>query len=395
MNVFVIMPFDAEFDKVYRDLIKKPLQVKGHNVSRADDVETHQNILAAIIKSISEANLVVADLTESNPNVYYELGVAHALGIPTIQIVRDLAEVPFDLKGHYIETYSLMYDEAHELQQAILDKLDREPGNEYNFSNPVHDALRPHKKIIIQAEPVTPQMDREAATTRESDSASEDGELGMLDAIVEAEESAQAIGEVAAELTEELNKLSEGAQSHSAKLNELNANPNQSGINSKRLQVARRMANDLNGFAATVEKALPRFDGAWTKLDEGLGHYLSSYSIENASQLEEISSLICAMEDTRNNINYSKGSFEHFQEVLKPLSGVSRVTDRGLKNMDRSLGKLIDKFDVGDSTIARMIVVARGIIAQYDDGEIDNGMADDDDNDDDVDSDDPLAEPAY
>lgn len=68
-HAFVIMPFDAEFDAVYKDLLAKPLEDSGYVVRRADDVNTRQNVLADVVRGIAEADLVVADLTTLNPNV--------------------------------------------------------------------------------------------------------------------------------------------------------------------------------------------------------------------------------------------------------------------------------------------------------------------------------------
>src|SRR6185369_5698014 len=71
-RAFVIMPFDIEFDSIYEKLIKKPLEEVGYDVKRADSLIDQQNILSAIVQGIAKADLVVADLTLTNPNVFYE-----------------------------------------------------------------------------------------------------------------------------------------------------------------------------------------------------------------------------------------------------------------------------------------------------------------------------------
>ena len=77
-RVFVIMPFSKEFDDIYEHLIDTPFSEAGYNVMRADDILNQQNILADIIQSIKDSDFIVADLSKANPNVYYELGLAHA-----------------------------------------------------------------------------------------------------------------------------------------------------------------------------------------------------------------------------------------------------------------------------------------------------------------------------
>ncbi len=71
------MPFAAEFQQIYSSFIVGALQEAGYEVSRADDIVSQQNILQDVVQSTIESDLVVADLTGANPNVYYELGIAH------------------------------------------------------------------------------------------------------------------------------------------------------------------------------------------------------------------------------------------------------------------------------------------------------------------------------
>ena len=92
------MPFDKEFEGVYLGFIKPVLTDAGFAVDRADDIESQQNILRDIIEKIDQSNLVIADLTGDNPNVFYELGLAHALRKPVILITQRVADVPFRLE---------------------------------------------------------------------------------------------------------------------------------------------------------------------------------------------------------------------------------------------------------------------------------------------------------
>ena len=65
---------------VYTELIRPAFEGAGLEVLRADDISDNTNILEDIMTQIRDADFVLADLTGSNPNVYYELGLADALG---------------------------------------------------------------------------------------------------------------------------------------------------------------------------------------------------------------------------------------------------------------------------------------------------------------------------
>ena len=105
-RAFVLMPFEDEFDDIYEYLIREPLSKAGYDVNRADEILNQENILSSIIDSIIHSELIVADLSTSNPNVYYELGLSHAYRKDVILITQEITEVPFDLRSYRIITYS-------------------------------------------------------------------------------------------------------------------------------------------------------------------------------------------------------------------------------------------------------------------------------------------------
>ena len=70
----------------------------GYEVVRAEKITDPGLISRQIIEKIQYDDLVIADLTDGNPNVFYELGIAHTLGKPVIMITQSMDYVPFDLK---------------------------------------------------------------------------------------------------------------------------------------------------------------------------------------------------------------------------------------------------------------------------------------------------------
>src|SRR5262249_24637540 len=82
-HAFVAMPYGVkekiDFNKVYSDLIKPALEGAGFEVFRSDEEMRAGDIRTDMFQELLMADLVVADLTINNPNVWYELGVRHAL----------------------------------------------------------------------------------------------------------------------------------------------------------------------------------------------------------------------------------------------------------------------------------------------------------------------------
>jgi tetratricopeptide (TPR) repeat protein len=111
-HAFVAMPFGTkegvDFNAVYADLVKPALESEGFEVFRADEELRAGSIPADLFQELLLADLVVADLSINNPNVWYELGVRHALrkrGVIPIQCRRDY--LPFDVYTDRTLHYSI------------------------------------------------------------------------------------------------------------------------------------------------------------------------------------------------------------------------------------------------------------------------------------------------
>ena len=95
---FVLMPFSEEFDDVYNIGIKEACDKAGAYCERVDEQIFNERILDRVYNQIAKADIVIADMTGRNANVFYEVGYAHALDKLTILLTQDDDDIPFDLK---------------------------------------------------------------------------------------------------------------------------------------------------------------------------------------------------------------------------------------------------------------------------------------------------------
>jgi hypothetical protein len=105
-SVFVVMPFAPAFDKVYKRGIKASVEALGWDCQRADEIIHNRDIMCKVCQGIRQARFVIADLTGRNANVFYELGMAHALEKDVILLAQDIGDVPFDLRQMSIIEYT-------------------------------------------------------------------------------------------------------------------------------------------------------------------------------------------------------------------------------------------------------------------------------------------------
>lgn len=97
-DIFVLMPFSPDLQPVYEDHLVKTAQRATLTVARADDFFTTGSIVSDIWGAILSSKLIIADCTGRNPNVFYEVGIAHTVGKKTILIAQDINDIPFDLR---------------------------------------------------------------------------------------------------------------------------------------------------------------------------------------------------------------------------------------------------------------------------------------------------------
>jgi len=96
---FVIMPFGGKFDSYWEKIYKPIISDLGFEARRVDDIYKPNDIMENIWHSINEAKIILADLSGKNPNVFYELGLAHALAKPVILISPEQEDIPFDIQS--------------------------------------------------------------------------------------------------------------------------------------------------------------------------------------------------------------------------------------------------------------------------------------------------------
>ena len=95
---FVLMPFKAPFSSYYREIYVPAIVAAGLVPVQAGEIMKPGAISKQIWNGIHEASVCLAELTRQNPNVMYELGIAHALGKPVVSIVQSMKFIPFDLQ---------------------------------------------------------------------------------------------------------------------------------------------------------------------------------------------------------------------------------------------------------------------------------------------------------
>lgn len=138
---FVLMPFAEAYLEVYQEVYKPVCERNGIECWRVDEIARPGSITRDIVEGILDADIIIADLTSRNPNVFYEVGIAHSVGNKTIMTAQSLTDVPFDIANYrvliYEQTIAGSKKLSRDLERAIqelLAALDR-------TNNPLQEVL--------------------------------------------------------------------------------------------------------------------------------------------------------------------------------------------------------------------------------------------------------------
>lgn len=96
-QAFLIMPFQEEWSDDVSTIVREVLASLDIRVIRADEMHG-ENVMEDVWTAILSSQFVIADVTGRNPNVYYELGIAHTLGKKVILLTQSASDIPFDTR---------------------------------------------------------------------------------------------------------------------------------------------------------------------------------------------------------------------------------------------------------------------------------------------------------
>lgn len=122
--VSAMMPFHPSFDSVYATL-QRTAEAAGLRCRRADNIWENPAVIQDVVSLIDRSSIVICDCTGRNPNVFYEIGIAHTLGREVILITQAESDIPFDLRHlrfvHYLNNGEGLSALSARLQPRLAD----------------------------------------------------------------------------------------------------------------------------------------------------------------------------------------------------------------------------------------------------------------------------------
>jgi len=145
-DAFVIMPFSStatcsakQWTEIYENLFRPAVEECGYSCERAKSKTG--SLIKSIIEKLRTSRIVLADITDRNPNVFYELGVRHSLSKRTIIMAQGIEHVPSDLRGYWFIDYENTLGGVTPFKKEIRRLFDEIQEDPDKSDNPVSDFL--------------------------------------------------------------------------------------------------------------------------------------------------------------------------------------------------------------------------------------------------------------
>lgn len=158
-KLFVISPIGEEgsnirnqADKVLKFIIKPVAEELGYEAIRADEEIKSNLISKSVIRNVVESDLVVADMTNHNPNVFYELAIRHTIGKSVIQMIEESGILPFDVSHQRTIKYELDLDGVEKAKNTLKEFI--LSSQEEKVENPVTEVLGLSKISTLESDDI-------------------------------------------------------------------------------------------------------------------------------------------------------------------------------------------------------------------------------------------------
>lgn len=365
-RAFVLMPFDPAFDSVYGLFIASVLAEAGYDVFRADDIRSQGSIIRDVIDSILHSDLIVADLTNSNPNVYYELGLAHAFQRPVILLTQNTSDLPFDLRSYRVIRYDTDFSQINRARGELLEYARLALRRELLFGNPVTDfgglvpptfhvadglsesrvgVATPGEVLALQ------NAEQEPLPTEHED------DLGLLDYIIRMNEGFESLAGVLEGATSDIKSIGEQTAEATSEINRAMESQSEGTVKHVH-KVVRRLGERLSDFAQSTAGHNAEYRQCLKDIGSSLEVVVRSASTSTEADRDALAKFDNTLDGMEAGSRGGHASIVVFLDVLKGLPRIERTFERARRTAVDELQAFADNIEQTVALSSRARTVA-------------------------------------
>jgi hypothetical protein len=347
------MPFDSSFDAIFELLIKPPLEEAGFVVTRADLSNNQTQILRDVVTMLARADLVVADVTDLNGNVMYELGLAHAMGKRTVMLTQSIAQLPFDLHSYRANEYSTHFSEAAKLKDRLRDIAVGVIDHTLSFGNPVQDFA---PEYVARG-----ASDRTFLAPEQRDDASdgEEDDRGFLDFALDLTEASEEVQEHTAAIVLATTLIGDKVAERGTQIRTTSKNLGGKAAPVLR-QIMRDTAGEFDDFAESVEESNGFLESAIRRFGDSTNGLARVRPADSPEAEQQIRDEIDALDKGVAHLAGASASTTTFAQSMLELPPMEQSLNRASKRAAQAVTTTASLIDLTGSEFVR----ARGLLEE-------------------------------
>ena len=352
-KVFVIMPFQDQFFEVYEML--KMQFADSFEFTNAADEGNQQNILKDIVQPIYEADVVIADLTGLNPNVMYELGLAHSFNKKTITITQDeLSTLPFDLKQYRAKDYSTHFKKFAELLDYLKINLTGAVDNSVIYGNPVKDFL---ESAGIRG--VSWFAEKEAVEL------CDESDKGFIDFLADIEANAEKLTSTINEMTCEMQEMNDGVSRSSSEIDRVNKNGGNSTAAFVRKET-KKAAKHIETFSSKLRGHNKNMSELWDEIEKNSIGLLENPFSNRTENRDGLIKYLKSLYDMKTAAAGSAESISGLRTTMQGIVGIERSMNQAVRFANEDLTTYVNFTERLCASIEKILIKARFVVGDID-----------------------------
>lgn len=352
-KVFVIMPFQDQFFEVYEML--KMQFADSFEFTNAADEGNQQNILKDIVQPIYEADVVIADLTGLNPNVMYELGLAHSFNKKTITITQDeLSTLPFDLKQYRAKDYSTHFKKFAELLDYLKINLNGAVDNSVIYGNPVKDFLE-----SAEIRGVSWFAEKEAVEL------CDESDKGFIDFLADIEANAEKLTSTINEMTCEMQEMNDGVSRSSSEIDRVNKNGGNSTAAFVRKET-KKAAKHIETFSSKLRGHNKNMSELWDEIEKNSIGLLENPFSNRTENRDGLIKYLKSLYDMKTAAAGSAESISGLRTTMQGIVGIERSMNQAVRFANEDLTTYVNFTERLCASIEKILIKARFVVGDID-----------------------------
>jgi len=351
--VFMIMPFTDEHFEVY-EMLKEHFADEFEFTHAGDDVSTQQNILKDIIQMIYDSDIVIADLTGQNANVFYELGVAHTFGKKVISISQDISQLPFDIKSYRATEYSTHFKKFDFLVKELTRYLRGAVDGTVAYGNPVTDFLTTIDKT---------ELSRVFLGSSPEDDFT--GDKGFIDYIADIEEEVATVTDALITITTDMDTMSTGVNQCTKEMKRVQKAAG-SGTASFMRKQAKKAAGFISAFSSSFRANNKILTDKWTSVEHSCLLLMENKHVSTPENKENLISFLKGLHSMKTTSLSTFTQMSVFLQSFEKIKGIQSSLNQAASSLEIDVKQFLSFIDQMCASIDRIHEKSKFVVGVID-----------------------------